>query len=106
MARAGSFWAPPSNVHFARKSNMLPTGTISHEWFMGIAAITNDYVHANGSSLQLWIACFGHELLEIVLADAFSTTSFLETFGKPICLIPGPAGSGSKTSPLTYVDAF
>ena len=48
-----------SNVHFSMKYGIAPVGTVAHEWFMGIAAITDNYESANELGLRYWVACFG-----------------------------------------------
>ncbi|KAI9872156.1 MAG: nicotinate phosphoribosyltransferase [Pleopsidium flavum] len=73
-----------SNVHFAMKHGITPVGTVAHEWFMGIAAITNDYESVSETALRYWIGCFGEGVLGIALTDTFGTLSFLEAFRRPI----------------------
>lgn len=48
-----------SNVHFSHKFGLTPIGTVAHEWFMGIAAITGDYISANEIGLREWVSCYG-----------------------------------------------
>ena len=48
-----------SNVHLAMKHGTAPVGTVAHEWYMGIAAIMNNYEDANELGLRYWVGCFG-----------------------------------------------
>ena len=84
-----------SNVHFAHRFSLTPIGTIAHEWYMGIAAITQDYRRANLVALEKWIACFGPGVLGISLTDTFGTEQFLRCF-KQQCPDTG----------LTYAEIF
>ncbi|KAF4553107.1 Nicotinate phosphoribosyltransferase-like protein [Elsinoe fawcettii] len=72
-----------SNVHFAMRFGVPPIGTVAHEWFMGIAALTNDYKHANELGLKYWVGTFGQGTLSIALTDTFGTPDFLKAFAKP-----------------------
>lgn len=72
-----------SNVHMAMRFGVVPVGTVAHEWFMGIAALTDDYAGGNEKALQYWTTTFGRGVLAIALTDTFGTPAFLRAFACP-----------------------
>ncbi|KAF8446504.1 Quinolinate phosphoribosyl transferase [Terfezia claveryi] len=84
-----------SNVHFAHRFDLNPIGTVAHEWFMGIAAITQNYLTANLVGLEKWLSCFKAVVLSIALTDTFGTEQFLKCFK---CERPGTG--------LTYAEIY
>lgn len=101
-----------SNVHLAMRFNLPPVGTVAHEWFMGIAAITNDYLKASEEALRRWIGCFGEGVLGIALTDTFGTPAFLKAFSRPISYLPDTPniplldGTQSTTSSRSYAEVY
>jgi len=73
-----------SNVHLAMRFGIPPIGTVAHEWFMGVAAITGNYETATKTALSYWVGCFGEGVLGIALTDTFGTPAFLRAFSQPI----------------------
>ncbi|KAJ6513444.1 Quinolinate phosphoribosyl transferase [Mycena sanguinolenta] len=67
-----------SNVHFAHKYDLAPVGTIAHEWFMGVAALTG-YEDANSVAMNLWEEVYPNALL-IALTDTFSSEIFFKSY--------------------------
>jgi len=98
-----------SNVHFAMKHGLVPVGTVAHEWFMGVAAITNNYESANEIALEYWTATFGAGVLSIALTDTFGTPTFLRAFKKQIprvtTAIPGGGTTLASAGDTTNNDA-
>lgn len=94
-----------SNVHFAMKHSIPPIGTVAHEWFMGIAAHTNDYEHATETALRYWIACFGEGVLGIALTDTFGTPVFLNAFKWPVPRYTTAASGAASILPSAAGDA-
>jgi nicotinate phosphoribosyltransferase len=89
-----------SNVYFAMKHGIPPVGTVAHEWYMGIAALTGDYERANENGLRFWLDCFGKGVLGIALTDTFGTADFFRAFKKTI-----PARtSASQDASTSYTD--
>ena len=72
-----------SNVYFAMRYGIPPIGTVAHEWYMGIAAISGNYETANEQGLRFWYSCFGKGVLGVALTDTFGTPNFFEAFQKP-----------------------
>lgn len=97
-----------SNVHLAMRFGIPPVGTVAHEWFMGIAAITGDYKTATEEALRHWTSCFGANL-GIALTDTFGTPEFLRSFTLPIRPVEGCAAPVFKKPDgtiKTYAELF
>ncbi|KAF6805977.1 nicotinate phosphoribosyltransferase [Colletotrichum sojae] len=99
-----------SNVHLAMRFGIPPVGTVAHEWFMGIAAIHDDYKAATELALRYWVGCFGGKL-GIALTDTFGTSEFLRSFSQPVRAVDGSESPGSDFknpdgSTMTYAQLF
>lgn len=81
------------------KHGIPPIGTVAHEWFMAVAAITNDYEHANEIALRYWVGTFGEGVLGIALTDTFGTEDFLKAFQKPCPNFTSASSIASASTP-------
>lgn len=95
-----------SNVHLAMRFNIPPVGTVAHEWFMGVAAITGDYKEATEDALSRWVGCFGEGVLGIALTDTFGTPAFLRSFSKPVRHMGEPAPQKPAQRKPSIADSF
>lgn len=89
-----------SNVHFAMKHGLAPVGTVAHEWYMGIAAIQDNYEDANEMGLRLWVDTFGPGVLGIALTDTFGSAACFKALRKTL---PETISTGKGK---TYADVF
>ncbi|POR36127.1 Nicotinate phosphoribosyltransferase [Tolypocladium paradoxum] len=98
-----------SNVHLAMRFGIPPVGTVAHEWFMGTAAIIDDYERATEEALRHWVSCFGTNLA-IALTDTFGTQEFLRSFSRPIRPVDGGVSADGFRKPdgsmMTYAELF
>ncbi|KAF5367175.1 hypothetical protein D9758_004045 [Tetrapyrgos nigripes] len=69
-----------SNVHLAQKHGIAPVGTVAHEWFMGIGALSG-YEKVHEHALGTWEQTYSNALL-LALTDTFSTKAFFDSFLK------------------------
>ena len=108
LGRFDGRFSGTSNVHFAMKHDVPPVGTVAHEWFMGIAAASGDYVQATETALKYWLECYGEGTLGIALTDTFGTPDFLKTFSKPVPLPSDrmPAETWLDGEARPYADVF
>ena len=74
-----------SNVYFAMKYNIMPSGTFPHEWMMFHAAVFG-YKRANYLGLEDWIKVYDGNL-GTALVDTYTTASFLRTLTRKQALL-------------------
>ncbi len=70
-----------SNLYFARKLNLMPIGTMAHEWFQGWQAVTR-LSDAQKAALEGWVREYRGRL-GIALTDCYSMDSFVRDFSDP-----------------------
>ncbi|ORX54999.1 nicotinate phosphoribosyltransferase [Hesseltinella vesiculosa] len=67
-----------SNVYLAMKYNVVPIGTVAHEFFMAMSALEG-VAGANRRTLEIWHDVY-QGALGIALTDTFTTQVFLNDF--------------------------
>jgi len=72
------FFVGTSNVHFAKKHNVKPIGTMAHEWIMGVSALES-LRHANRYAMHHWSQAFNGDL-GTALTDTFGQFAFWQDF--------------------------
>ena len=75
------YFSGTSNVHFARTLELMPIGTMAHEWFQCWQAITR-LSDAQKAALEGWVREYRGRL-GIALTDCYSMDSFVRDFSDP-----------------------
>ena len=80
---SASFFVGTSNVYLAKKFNLLPVGTMAHEWIMctGQGDHRHNPAYSNYYALRAWVNEYG-VLNGTALTDAITTDCFLRDFDK------------------------
>lgn len=68
-----------SNVHLAREKNIVPIGTMAHEWLMAHQQIGCRLIDSQKAALETWVQEYRGEL-GIALTDVITTDAFLKDF--------------------------
>lgn len=76
----GNTFSGTSNLFFAKKYNLKPIGTMSHQLISAVGALFG-YNEANYLAMQWWQEAFNADL-GIFLADTYTTDAFLNNFTK------------------------
>ena len=77
----GSTFVGTSNVYLARKYNLVPVGTMAHEWIMCVGQGNHKHnpAYSNWYALDAWVKEYG-VLNGTALTDAITTDCFLKDF--------------------------
>lgn len=72
-----------SNVQFAMQYNLIPIGTMAHEWFQAHQQLGYRLADSQKMALENWMKVYRGDL-GIALSDTINTDAFLKDFDDPI----------------------
>lgn len=75
------YFSGTSNLDLARRHQLLPIGTMAHEWFQAWQAVTR-LADAQKAALEGWVREYRGRL-GIALTDCYSMDSFIRDFSDP-----------------------
>lgn len=81
IKKCKSVFLGTSNVYLAKKYNLVPIGTMAHEWIMAVGQGNHKHnpAYSNAYALDSWIREYG-VLNGIALTDTITTDCFLRDF--------------------------
>ena len=80
----GEHFAGPSNVYFARKHNILPLGTMAHEYLQACQALGTRLRDSQKFGFESWAREYRGDL-GIALSDVYGMDAFLRDFDMYFC---------------------
>jgi nicotinate phosphoribosyltransferase len=75
------YFSGTSNLDLARRHNLMPIGTMAHEWFQAWQAVTR-LADAQKAALEGWVREYRGRL-GIALTDCYSMDAFIRDFSDP-----------------------
>ncbi|KAI9253232.1 nicotinate phosphoribosyltransferase [Sporodiniella umbellata] len=84
MNGGGGTFVGTCNLHLARIYEVKPVGTVAHEFFMAVSALSG-LTSANREALKVWRTVYPNQL-GIALTDTFTTDVFLRDFDRTLAM--------------------
>jgi nicotinate phosphoribosyltransferase len=81
QAEIPAYFVGTSNIDLARRLELMPIGTMAHEWFQAWQAVTR-LADAQKAALEGWVREYRGRL-GIALTDCYSMDSFIRDFSDP-----------------------
>jgi nicotinate phosphoribosyltransferase len=92
-----------SNVHLAMKHDLLPMGTVAHEWYSLHGALFG-FKHANESANEAWVNVYQGDL-GTALPDTFTSDVFLKSFSTKYAKLFDGVRQDSG-DPIEFIEKF